>query len=171
MPVMTIGINNLKEDMATMKAMLERLVKENEENKACIKLYKERIARLTTKLEKQLARSLTKCSESEDEERVFFQSEAFDEDIHSKKGGKLKHGGSLSLMTVEQIQDLIINPVKTQLGEVHTRLTSTVRGLMRSACPVATNLQNSNNSTGRATRNNMWHVSSRHVIMLVQMVT
>ena len=30
-PVMTIGTNNLEEEMAAMKAMLERLVKENEE--------------------------------------------------------------------------------------------------------------------------------------------
>jgi len=38
MPVMTISINNSEEEMATMKAMLERLVKESEEKEACIKL-------------------------------------------------------------------------------------------------------------------------------------
>jgi len=38
MPVMTIGTNNLEEEIAAMKAMLERLVKENEEKEACIKL-------------------------------------------------------------------------------------------------------------------------------------
>jgi len=31
MPIITIGTNNLEEEMAAMKAMLERLVKENEE--------------------------------------------------------------------------------------------------------------------------------------------
>jgi len=30
MPVMTIGTNNLEEEMAVIKAMLERLVKESE---------------------------------------------------------------------------------------------------------------------------------------------
>jgi len=44
--VMTIGTNNLEEEMAAMKAKLERLVKENEEKKACIKLPKEKIDRL-----------------------------------------------------------------------------------------------------------------------------
>jgi len=50
MPVMTIGTNNLKEEMAVMKAMLERLVKESKE--ARIKLQGEKIARLTKKVEK-----------------------------------------------------------------------------------------------------------------------
>ena len=36
--VMTIGTNNLEEEIAAMKAMLERLVKENEEKGAHIKL-------------------------------------------------------------------------------------------------------------------------------------
>jgi len=66
MSVMTIGINNLKEEMATMKAMLERLVKKNEENEARIKVHKEKIARLTRKLEKWPARSLAKSSKSEE---------------------------------------------------------------------------------------------------------
>ena len=35
---MTIGTNNLEEEMATMKAMLERLVKESDEKEVHIKL-------------------------------------------------------------------------------------------------------------------------------------
>jgi len=54
MPVMTIGTNNLEEEMADMKAMLERLVEESEEKEVRIKLHEEKIARLTRKLEKQL---------------------------------------------------------------------------------------------------------------------
>ena len=50
MPVMTIGTNNLKEEMAAMKAMLERLIKESEEKEACITLQEEKIARLTRSL-------------------------------------------------------------------------------------------------------------------------
>jgi len=47
---------------------------------------------------------------------VFVQSEASNEEVHSKKGGKLKNGRSPSLMNIEQIQDLIANVVKVQLG-------------------------------------------------------
>jgi len=38
MPVMTIATNNLKEGMATIKPVLERLIKESEEKEAHIKL-------------------------------------------------------------------------------------------------------------------------------------
>ena len=53
---------------------------------------------------------------SEEEEKASIQSEAFEEEVHSKKGGKLKNGESPSLITVEKIQDLIANTVKAQLG-------------------------------------------------------
>jgi len=78
MPVMTIGTNNLEEEVAAIKAMLERLVKDSEEKEARIKLQEEKIARLTRKLEKQPARSLAKSLKSEA--------------VHSKKGSKLKNG-------------------------------------------------------------------------------
>ena len=45
------------------------------------------------------------------------QSEAFNEEVHSKKSGKLKNDGSLGLMAAEQIRHLIANAVKAQLGE------------------------------------------------------
>jgi len=54
-----------------MKAMLERLVKENEEKEVRIKLHKEKITRITRKLEKWPIRSLVKSSESEEEEKTF----------------------------------------------------------------------------------------------------
>jgi len=38
MPVMIIGRSNWGEEMATMKAMLEKLIKENEEKEPRIKL-------------------------------------------------------------------------------------------------------------------------------------
>jgi len=112
---MTIGINNLEEEMVVMKAILEQLVKENEDKEACIKLHQEKVAGLTRKLEKKLARSLEKSSKR-NEGKTFVLSEASDEEVHSKKGGKLKNDGSSNLMTVEQIQDLIANVVKAQLG-------------------------------------------------------
>ena len=102
-PVMTIGTNNLKDEMAAMKAMLERLVKENEEKEAHIKSQEEKIARVTRKLEKQPARSRAKSSESEEEERASIQSEASGKEHHSKKGSKLKTGMSPSLMTNKKI--------------------------------------------------------------------
>ena len=105
MPVMTIGTNKLEEETAAIKAMLERLLKESEEKKARIKLQKEKIARLTRKLEKRPARSLAKSSKSEEEERASVQIETSKEEVHSKKGGKLKNDGSPSLMIVKQIQD------------------------------------------------------------------
>jgi len=108
-----------------------------QKKEARIKLQEEKIAMLTRKPDKQPARSLAKSSEREEEERAFDQSEA-SEEVHSKKGGKLKNGGSLSLMTVEQIQDLIANTVKLHLGAGVRRPTSTLsltsRGLMRSTC-------------------------------------
>jgi len=69
MLIMTIGTNNLEEEMAAMRAMLELLIKESEEKEALIKLQEEKIAKLTRKLEKQPTRSLAKSSESEEEER------------------------------------------------------------------------------------------------------
>ena len=113
---MAIGVNNFEEEMASINAMLKRLIKESQEREACIKLQEEKIARLTRKLERRPVQSLAKSSESEGEERVSIQSEASDEEIHSKKVGKLKNGGSSSLLIVKQIQDLIAIAVKVQLG-------------------------------------------------------
>ena len=80
-----------------MKAMLERLIKENEEREARIKLHEEKIAMLTRKLEKRLAQSLEKSSESEEEERASIQVEASNKEACSKNGGKLTNGGGPSL--------------------------------------------------------------------------
>ena len=41
--------------MAAMTAMREKLIEENEEKEAHIKLQEEKVARLTKKLERQLA--------------------------------------------------------------------------------------------------------------------
>ena len=115
MPVMTIGTNSLEEEMAAMKAMMEKIIKESEKKEACIKLQEETIVRLTKKLEKQPTWSLTKSSQSE-EERTSAQCETSDEEGNSKKGDKLKNDGSSSLMAIEQIYDLIVNAMKVELG-------------------------------------------------------
>jgi len=71
---------------------------------------------LTKKPENRPVQYSIKNSESEDEEKAFIQSEPFDEKVHSKKGSQLKNNGSPSSVTIEQIQDLIANAVKEQLG-------------------------------------------------------
>jgi len=43
-------------------------------------------------------------------------SEASNEEMHSKKGGKLMNDGSSDSITIERIQDLIANTIKAQLG-------------------------------------------------------
>jgi len=95
-----------------MKAILEKLTRENEEKEARIKLPEEKIARLTRKLEKWLASSSTKDSESEDSEKVSIHTEASDSEKQSKKGTTPKHVKSSGSMTTEQIQDLIANAIK-----------------------------------------------------------
>jgi len=92
MPVMKIGTNNLEEEVVVMKAMLKRLIKENEEKEAHIKLHEEKITRLIRKLEKRPARSLVKSLGSEEGEKVSVQSESSNEEVHSKKCGKCKNG-------------------------------------------------------------------------------
>ena len=103
MPIITISLNNIEEEMAAIKAMLEKLVKESEEKEVRLKLQEEKIARLSRKLERRPARFLIKSSESEDKERISVESEASNEEVQSKKGGKLKNGRCPSSITVEQI--------------------------------------------------------------------
>jgi len=104
-----------------------------------MKLEEEKIARLTRKREQRPARSLAKSFKSEEEKKTSLQIEASDEEVHLKKGGKLKNGESPSLMTIETIQDLITNAIKAQLRGGGCRLTCTssltLRGLMGSTCP------------------------------------
>jgi len=73
MPVMTIGINNLEEEMVGIKAMLERLVKDSEQKEVCIKSQEEKIAGLTRELKKRPTQSLAKSSECKEEERASVQ--------------------------------------------------------------------------------------------------
>ena len=67
-------------------------------------------------------------------------------------------------MTVEQIQELIASSVKIQLGGDARKNYIYTKPYTKRVD--ATNLQNSNNLTGRATQNSMWHISLRHVTML-----
>jgi len=74
-------------------------------------------------LDKQPAWFVTKGSDSEEEVKALIHSGASKEKMHSKEGGKLDSDWSPGLMTVEQIQDLVANTLKAQLGghscEIH----------------------------------------------------
>ena len=112
MPAMMIGPTTLEEEMTNMKAILEKLTRDNEEKKVRIKLQAEKIAKLTRKLEKRSAQSSIKHSESEDSEKVSIHTEAFDSEKQSNKSATSKHVKSSRSMTIKQIQDLIANAVK-----------------------------------------------------------
>ena len=107
----------MEEEVANMKAILEKLTRDNEEKEARIKLQEEKIAKLIRKLEKRPTQSFTKDSESEDSEKMSIHIETSDSEKQSKKGETPKHVKSSGSMTIEQIQDLIANAVKVQLGE------------------------------------------------------
>jgi len=117
MTAMMTGTTTLEEEMANMKAILEKLTRDNEEKEARIKLQEEKIAKLTRKLEEQPAQSSTKDSESEDSEKMSIHNEASNSEKQSKKDATPKYVKSSGSMTIEQIQDLIANAVKAQLGE------------------------------------------------------
>jgi len=86
-------------------------------------LQEQEIARLTRKLEKWLAWPLTKGLQSEEEERTSIQSEAFDKAVQLEKGGKLKDGGSPSLMTVKQIDEAYFWLTGWILSQINTNYT------------------------------------------------
>jgi len=90
MLAMAIGTNNWKEEIAIMKAMLEKLNKDSKEKEAHIKLQEEKIAKLTTKLETQLVRSITRDLKSEEEEKASIHTKVSNDEVYLKKGGKLR---------------------------------------------------------------------------------
>jgi len=116
MPAMMTGLITLEEEMANMKVILEKLTRVSAEKKAHIKFQEEKIAKLTRKLEKWSVQSSTKDSESEDLEKVSIHTQASDNEKQPKKGITPKNIKSSGSMTIEQIQDLIANAVKAQLG-------------------------------------------------------
>jgi len=116
MPAMIVGAVNFEEKFASMKAALERLSKESAEKDARNKRQEEHIAKLLKKLDKGPRASSDKGASSDEDEKGSNRSEASEDDGGSKKGGKPQNDSSLSAMTAEQIQELIANAIKTQLG-------------------------------------------------------
>jgi len=71
---------------------------------------------LLKKLDKGSRASSNRGVRSDEDEKGSDRSEAPEDDGGSKKGGKSQNDSSLSSMTAKQIQKLIANAVKTQLG-------------------------------------------------------
>jgi len=117
MPSMMTGTTTLEEEMANMKVILEKLTRDNEGKEARIKLQDENIAKLNRILEKRPAQSSIKDSESEDLEKMFIHTKAADSEKQSEKGATHKYVKSSGSIAIKQIQDLIANAVKVQLGE------------------------------------------------------
>jgi len=111
MPVMMTGDANLEEQLASMKATLDRLSKESAEKDTQIKRQNDQIAKLTKRLEKKFSEASNKGSGAEDSDKESHHSEESDNDRKANKDC------SLGSMSVEQIQSLIANAVKAQLGE------------------------------------------------------
>jgi len=110
MPIMMTGAANLEEQLASIKATLDRLSKESAEKEAQIKCQNDQIAELTKRLEKKFSEASNKGSGAEDSGKESHHSEDSDNNRKSKKGC------SLGSMSVEQIQSLVANAVKVQLG-------------------------------------------------------
>ena len=94
-----------------MKATLDRLLKESAEKDAQIKHQNKQIANLTKKLEKRPIEASNKCSDAKDSDDEYKHNEKLDNERKSKKDH------CLGTMSVEQIQSLIANVIKSQLGE------------------------------------------------------
>ena len=102
---------NLEEQLASMKATLERLCKESVQKDAQIKRQNKQIANSTKKLEKWPIEAFNKCSGAEDSGKGSNHNEQSNDERKAKKDH------SLGSMSMEQIQNLIANLVKAQLGE------------------------------------------------------
>jgi len=110
MPVMVIEAINLEEQLADMKAKFNKLSKESAEKDVQIKRQNEQIAELVKKLEKKSFDASRKGLGTKDSDKESIHSEECDDKCKAKKDR------FISLMSVEQIQNLIANVVKAQLG-------------------------------------------------------
>ena len=78
-------------------------------------------------------------------------------------------------MIVEQIQDLVVNVVKIQLGggvrKTHLYTKPYTKRVDAICMPRGYQPPKFHNLIRRATQNNMWHVLSRHATMLARTTT
>ena len=97
---------NLKEQLASMKTTLERFSKENVEKDDKIKLQNKQIADLTKKLKKRPLETSNKGSQSKESYKESNHSQGSNEEHKSKKNS------SLHLLSIEQIQSLVVDAAK-----------------------------------------------------------
>jgi len=170
MSVMMIGAVNFQEEFASMKATLEGLSKESSEQDARIKCQEEHIAKLLKKLDKGPRASSNRCISSDEDEKGSNRSEVSENNSGSKKGGKPQNDLSLSSMTAEQIQELIANTVKTQLGvgsqKSHLYTKPYTKRIDALHMPYGYQPPKFNQFDGRGDSNNMLHTSLRRATML-----
>ena len=102
---------NLEEQLASMKVMLERLSKENAKKDAKIRHHNKQIINLTKKLEKWPLEASNKGSQSKESDKESNHSEDSDEEHKSKKES------FFHLLSIEQIQSLVVDAMRLQLGE------------------------------------------------------
>jgi len=111
MPVIVTEAASVEEQLASMKATLDRLFRESAEKDTQIKHQNEQIAELMKRLEKKSSEASNKDSDEEDSVKESNRAEESDDE---RKARKYR---SLGSMSIEQIQNLIANAVKAQLGE------------------------------------------------------
>jgi len=107
---MEIEAINLEEQVADMKVKLDKLSKESTKMVAQTKRKNEQIAKLVKKLENKSFKASNKGLGAEDSDKVSNHNVKFDNERNAKKDR------SLCSKYVEQIQNLIANAVKAQLG-------------------------------------------------------
>jgi len=106
---MVIEAINSEEELTNIKATLERLSKESEEKDARIKYQNRQIAALKKELGKRSSKVSNKDLDSEDSDKEYNHSN------ESNGECKSKNNSILNSMSVEQIQNLIVDAVKTHL--------------------------------------------------------
>jgi len=130
---------------------------------------------LLKKLDKGPRASFNRGVSSNEDEKGSNKIEASKEDGGSKKGDKPQNDLTLSSIIAEQIQELIANAVKIQLGfdpqKSHLYTKPYRRGSTLFVCLTGTNLPISTNLMVEVTANNMLHTSLRRAIMRALAVT
>jgi len=94
MLVMVIEVTNIEEQLASMKATMDKLLKEGAQKDAQIKCQNKQIADLIKKLEKQPIESSNKCLNAENSDDEYNYNEKSDNERKLKKDHSL---GSISI--------------------------------------------------------------------------
>jgi len=122
---MVTAATNFEEQLASMKATLDRLSKESVEKDAQIKHQNDQIIEPMKKLEKKFFEASNKGSSTEDSDKESNHSEESNDEHNARKDR------SVGSMSVEQIQSLIADAVKVQLGGGFHKIHSYTKPYMK----------------------------------------